>query len=81
MTPPGENVKIGEFEIIRLVDGTFLVDGGAMFGVVPRTLWEKRAAPDRENRIALALSCYLIKGPGSPVDISHGRVASRRLVP
>jgi glyoxylase-like metal-dependent hydrolase (beta-lactamase superfamily II) len=72
MIPSGENVKIGEFEIIRLVDGTFLVDGGAMFGVVPRTLWEKRVAPDRENRIALALSCYLIKGPGSTVLVETG---------
>jgi glyoxylase-like metal-dependent hydrolase (beta-lactamase superfamily II) len=64
VTPNGERLRIGEFEITRLLDGTFLVDGGAMFGVVPRTLWEKRASPDRENRIALALNCYLIRGPG-----------------
>ena len=72
MTPSGERLQVGEFEIIRLLDGTFFVDGGAMFGVVPRTLWEKRAAPDRENRIALALNCYLVKGPGVTVLAETG---------
>jgi len=72
MTAPGERLEIGEFEITRLTDGTFLVDGGAMFGVVPRTLWEKRAAPDRENRITLALNCYLIRGPGATILVETG---------
>jgi glyoxylase-like metal-dependent hydrolase (beta-lactamase superfamily II) len=72
MTAPVERLEIGEFEIIRLMDGTFRVDGGAMFGVVPRTLWAKRATPDRENRITLALNCYLIKGPGSIILVETG---------
>jgi glyoxylase-like metal-dependent hydrolase (beta-lactamase superfamily II) len=72
MTQNVERLTVGEFEIIRLVDGTFLVDGGAMFGVVPRTLWEKRAAPDRGNRIALALNCYVIKGVGSTILVETG---------
>jgi len=67
-----ERITVGEFEVLRLLDGTFLVDGGAMFGVVPRTLWERRAAPDRENRIALALSCYLVRGPGMTVLVETG---------
>jgi glyoxylase-like metal-dependent hydrolase (beta-lactamase superfamily II) len=75
-----EQFKIGDFEILRLLDGTFLVDGGAMFGVVPKTLWEKRAAPDRENRITLALNCYLIRGRGATilVETGVGPDASRR---
>jgi hypothetical protein len=36
----------GELELISLSDGTFRLDGGAMFGVVPKTLWEKRAPAD-----------------------------------
>ena len=72
MTPNGERVRVGEFEITRLLDGTLLVDGGAMFGVVPRTLWEKRAAPDRENRITLALNCFLVRGPGLTVLVETG---------
>ena len=43
-----------------------------MFGVVPRTLWEKRAAPDRENRISLALNCYLVRGRGTTVLVETG---------
>jgi glyoxylase-like metal-dependent hydrolase (beta-lactamase superfamily II) len=67
-----ERIRVGDFEVVRLLDGTFLVDGGAMFGVVPRTLWEQRLRPDRENRIRLSLSCYLIRGPGGTILVETG---------
>ena len=38
-------MKLGELELTPLLDRHFRLDGGAMFGVVPRTLWEKRNAP------------------------------------
>ena len=41
-------------------DGSFALDGGAMFGVVPKPLWEKRHPADTRNRIDLALRCLLI---------------------
>jgi glyoxylase-like metal-dependent hydrolase (beta-lactamase superfamily II) len=63
---------IGDIEVVRLLDGTFRVDGGAMFGVVPRTLWAAKAAPDRENRITLALNCYLVRTPGANVLLDTG---------
>lgn len=72
MNPSGDRLEIGDIEIIRLVDGTFRVDGGAMFGVVPRTLWAKRAAPDAENRITLALNCFLIRTPEATVLVDTG---------
>lgn len=72
MIPASDRMKIGEFEVIRLLDGTFRVDGGAMFGVVPRTLWASKAAPDRENRITLALNCYLVRTPGPTVLLDTG---------
>jgi glyoxylase-like metal-dependent hydrolase (beta-lactamase superfamily II) len=72
MTPSGERLEVGDIEIFRLLDGTFRVDGGAMFGVVPRTLWAKRAAPDRENRITLALNCYLIRTPDATILLDTG---------
>lgn len=53
-------VKLGRFELHEVRDGTIALDGGAMFGVVPRPLWEKRFAPDERNRIALAVRCLLI---------------------
>ena len=72
MTHAIARIDVGEFEIFRIMDGTFLVDGGAMFGVVARTLWEKRAAPDGQNRIVLALNCYLIKGTGATILVETG---------
>ncbi len=72
MTAPSESVAIGDIEVVRLLDGTIRVDGGAMFGVVPRTLWAAKAAPDRENRITLALNCYLVRTPGANVLLDTG---------
>ena len=40
-------------------DGFFYLDGGAMFGVVPKTFWEKKAPPDERNRIRMAMRCLL----------------------
>ena len=45
---------LGDFELTVCSDGSFLLDGGAMFGVVPRPLWEKKFPPDERNRIQLA---------------------------
>lgn len=54
-------MKLGKSEIYPLRDGLFRLDGGAMFGVVPRVLWERASPPDERNRIAMALGCLLIK--------------------
>ena len=80
--PPSDRIAIGDIEVIRLFDGTFRVDGGAMFGVVPRTLWAKRAVPDAENRITLALNCFLIRTPEATllVDTGVGPDVDRRYV-
>ena len=48
-------MQLGDFELTSLSDGTFRLDGGAMFGVVPKTLWRKRTEPDDKNRILLGL--------------------------
>jgi glyoxylase-like metal-dependent hydrolase (beta-lactamase superfamily II) len=52
-------VKLGRYELHAVRDGTFALDGGAMFGVVPRPLWERKIAPDARNRIPLAARCLL----------------------
>ena len=56
-------MKLGRFEVYPLSDGTFRLDGGAMFGVVPKVLWERSDAPDERNRILLGLGCLLVKTP------------------
>jgi glyoxylase-like metal-dependent hydrolase (beta-lactamase superfamily II) len=52
---------VGTIEIHPVEFGRFRLDGGAMFGVVPRTLWQKVAPPDEENRIRMALRGMLIR--------------------
>ncbi len=54
-------MKLGGFEIQALSDGTFALDGGQMFGVVPKPLWEKKMTPDSRNRVRLGLTCLLIR--------------------
>jgi len=66
-------MKIGRFEVEAVSDGLFRLDGGAMYGVVPRVLWEKVAPPDERNRIRLALGCLLIRTPrGRSVLVDTG---------
>lgn len=54
---------IGSLRCHALEAGIQKLDGGAMFGVVPRPLWSRRIAPDDRNRISLALRCILIEHP------------------
>jgi glyoxylase-like metal-dependent hydrolase (beta-lactamase superfamily II) len=55
-------VTFGEFELTTLSDGFLRLDGGAMFGVVPKPLWEKRAPADERNRIRLAMRPLVVRG-------------------
>jgi glyoxylase-like metal-dependent hydrolase (beta-lactamase superfamily II) len=52
---------VGDFEIARIVAGTYWWDGGAIFGVVPKALWSRKIASDELNRVPLAFNCYLIR--------------------
>jgi methylmalonyl-CoA epimerase len=54
-------IPLGDFQLTTLHDGPFRLDGGAMFGVVPRPLWEKKARPDDRHRIQLAMRPLLIE--------------------
>lgn len=53
---------IGNLELISVFDGFFQLDGGAMFGVVPKPLWAKQAVPDEKNRILLAMRPLVVRG-------------------
>lgn len=55
--------KLGGFELHAVSDGLFRLDGGAMFGVVPKVLWERQAPADAANRIQLNFGCLLVKTP------------------
>ncbi|MFP3947627.1 MAG: MBL fold metallo-hydrolase [Gemmatimonadota bacterium] len=63
---------VGSLRIHALEAGMIRLDGGAMFGVVPRPLWEQRIPPDDRNRIALSLRCLLVEAPDVLVLIDTG---------
>ncbi len=46
--------------VVPLVEATFGLDGGAMFGIIPRNLWERTNPPDDQHRIDLACRCLLV---------------------
>ena len=54
-------MKFGEFELFVVSDGTFRLDGGAMFGTIPKVLWERTNPADDRNRILMGLNCLLIR--------------------
>lgn len=65
-------MKLGELEFHILSDGDVWLDGGAMFGVVPKVLWEKKMQPDARNRIQLAMNCLLVRTAGKTVLVETG---------
>jgi glyoxylase-like metal-dependent hydrolase (beta-lactamase superfamily II) len=65
-------VLLGDFELTLCTDGTYLLDGGAMFGVVPKPLWQKRIAADDQNRILLGLNTTVVRTGKHTVVIETG---------
>jgi glyoxylase-like metal-dependent hydrolase (beta-lactamase superfamily II) len=63
---------VGDFELTVLSDGHYFLDGGAMFGVVPKLLWEKRAPADEQNRILLGLNTVIVRTSQHTVAIETG---------
>jgi len=65
-------MKLGAFDIQPVTDGRFKLDGGAMFGVVPKVIWETCCQADEQNRIQLGLNCLLIRARGKNILVDTG---------
>jgi glyoxylase-like metal-dependent hydrolase (beta-lactamase superfamily II) len=65
-------MKLGDYRIEIIPDTEFRLDGGAMFGVVPRVLWEKACAPDELNRVRLNMNCLFVETPSEKILIETG---------
>ncbi|MBC8030054.1 MAG: MBL fold metallo-hydrolase [Pyrinomonadaceae bacterium] len=65
-------MQFGDYRIEIVPDTEFRLDGGAMFGVVPRTLWAKVCPPDAENRIRMNLNCVFIDTGAERILIETG---------
>jgi len=65
-------VKLGDLEFHVISTGKLLLDGGAMFGVIPRPMWEKKMQPDARNRITLSMNSLLIHAGGKRILVETG---------
>ena len=65
-------MQFGEMEVTFLDGGKFGLDGGAMFGVVPKVLWEKKSPPDANNRIRMRANSLLVRAHGKTIVVETG---------
>src|SRR5579863_6269695 len=66
-------MQLDNFEITPVMDGYFRLDGGSLFGVVPRVVWEKKIKPDDRNRLRLAVRCLLVRDGKRTILIDSGQ--------
>jgi glyoxylase-like metal-dependent hydrolase (beta-lactamase superfamily II) len=63
---------LGDFELTVVSDGTYFLDGGAFFGVVPKTMWSKKVTPDEQNRLDAGLNSLLVRTGEKNILIETG---------
>lgn len=67
-----QRLHLGNFELTAVSDGIYQLDGGAFFGVVPKTLWEKRVRADENNHVPVGLNCVIVRTGDHTVLIETG---------
>ena len=72
LLPLVQSRTVGSLRVHALQAGLQQLDGGAMFGVVPKTLWERKIPADAKNRIPLGMRCLLVEHPDALVLIDTG---------
>ncbi len=65
-------MRFGSYDCFTVVLDSFLLDGGAMFGVIPKNLWEKKIPADKANRIPMAARSLIIRGNGHTILVDTG---------
>jgi len=65
-------MKFGDWKVTPCVAGRFGLDGGAMFGVVPRTMWGRLLPPDELNRVPMVMRVLLVEGHGRTIIVDVG---------
>src|SRR5258707_8984 len=63
---------LGNFELTVVSDGTYYLDGGAFFGVVPKTMWSKKVTADDQNRVHAGLNSLLVRTDKQNILIETG---------
>ncbi len=67
-----QKLTLGDFELTAVSDGTYFLDGGAFFGVVPKVLWERKVKADAQNRVVIGLNSVLVRNDHLTVLIETG---------
>ena len=70
-------MNLGDTSVQIVTDGTLLMDGGAVFGQVPKPIWETSVKSDRRNRVRLGLNCLLIQMPNTNILVDTGAGSKR----
>ena len=65
-------MKVGKYKLYIVNSGSFALDGGAMFGIIPKMLWQKTNPPDERNRIALVTRNLLLVSASKKILIDTG---------
>jgi glyoxylase-like metal-dependent hydrolase (beta-lactamase superfamily II) len=65
-------LTLGDFELTAVSDGTYRLDGGAFFGVVPKVMWEKKVKADAENYVPVGLNSVVVRTGQHTVLIETG---------
>ncbi len=65
-------LQLGAVEVTHIPGGFFRLDGGTMFGVVPKSLWQDRVPCDAQNRVRLACNCLLVRTPNEVALVDTG---------
>lgn len=65
-------MHLGDIEVRHLDGGRFWLDGGTMFGIVPKTMWEKKMTPDERNRLPFATGSLLVRAGGKNILVETG---------
>ena len=65
-------MQFGDYRVEIIPDTEFRLDGGAMFGVVPRNLWSRACPPDEQNRIRMNMNCVFVEAGAEKILIETG---------
>ncbi|HLO66462.1 MAG TPA: MBL fold metallo-hydrolase [Holophaga sp.] len=65
-------MRLGDWNVDGVSAGTFRLDGGSMFGTVPRIVWERLCPPDDQHRILMDTNCLLLRGRGRTILVDTG---------
>jgi glyoxylase-like metal-dependent hydrolase (beta-lactamase superfamily II) len=76
------SLTLGDFELSIIPDGTYPLDGGAFFGVIPKIMWSRKAAADERNYVQAGLNSLLIRTGKQTVlvETGMGNKLSERMV-